>query len=161
MKAHAVWTLAGLCVLAISASMATAEKPAKKGPALEGIKCPVSGKPATKCSVAYQGAKVYFCCPKCAAQFKKDQKKFSAKANFQLYATKQAKLVKCIYCDKKPDPATTIEIAGTKVCFGCEGCKQQVLKSKDQIATVFSDEPFSKGFEVIKAKGRKKPKKAK
>ncbi|MBZ5588334.1 MAG: YHS domain-containing protein [Acidobacteriia bacterium] len=42
--------------------------------------CPVSGEAIdTKFSVDYQGQRVYFCCPKCPAEFRADPEKFFAK----------------------------------------------------------------------------------
>jgi len=124
----------------------------------KAIKCPVSGKDVTNCAVDYSGGKVCFCCGNCAKAFQEDQKKkpeerkFTAKANHQLYATKQAKLEKCVFSCKKLDPTTVIEIAGTKVCFCCGHCKAKVEKAEDKIEAVFNAKQFANGFKVAKKK---------
>lgn len=123
------------------------------GDKLEGIKCPVSGKPINKdATVDYKGGKVYFCCPNCPKAFAAKTEKFAAKANQQLYATGQAKLVKCPLTGKKLNPATKISVAGTNVCFCCNGCKGKATKAQGdaQLNLVFGDKAFKKGFVVGK-----------
>ena len=118
---------------------------------LKGAKCPVSGKAAKDIdgsSVAYKGGKVYLCCAGCPTAFKKDTKKFAAKANFQLYATKQAKAVKCVLTGKDLNATQTVKIEGQDVAFCCGGCKGKVTKAADKLAFVFSDAAFAKGFKV-------------
>lgn len=147
-------------ILLVSAPLLAGDKGEDK---LKDVKCPLSGKQVTDCTVAYKGGKVYFCCGKCAKAFKADLKKeakdrkFTAKANQQLYATKQAKLEKCPLTGRKLNPATAIEVAGTKVCFCCGGCKSKVEKADDPVEVVFNDENFKKGFKLPeKKKGEKK-----
>ena len=145
--------VAMICVVAVSAvlSLSAAEK---KDP-LAGIKCPVSGKAIKAASfLAHNGGKVYFCCDNCPKAFAKNTAKFTAKANQQLVDTKQAKLVKCPITGKKLDSATKIDVAGTAVCFCCNGCKGKVSKATgaDQLALVFGEKAFAKGFKVAKKK---------
>lgn len=56
---------------------------AKDGVILENIQttCPVSGEKLSKKDVFvdYKGRRVYFCCPKCPPEFKKDPAKYLAK----------------------------------------------------------------------------------
>ena len=121
---------------------------------LEGIKCPVSGKAAKAASaVDYKGGKVYFCCDGCPEAFKKDMAKYATKSNMQLVATGQAKAVKCPITGKDINPDTAIEVSAVKVAFCCNGCKGKVSKAEGdaQLALVFSDEAFKKGYEVKKA----------
>lgn len=128
---------------------------AQAGDKLEGVKCPVSGKPINKdATVDYKGGKVYFCCPNCPKAFAGNTKKFAAKANQQLYQTGQAKLTKCPITGKKLNPATKISVAGTDVCFCCNGCKGKVSKAEGaaQLELVFGDKAFKKGFTVGKKK---------
>ena len=141
-------SFAVLAVAVLMAAPLLAEKD-EKDP-LKGVKCPVSGKAAVQCAADHNGGKVYFCCGKCAAAFKKDNTKFVAKANHQLYVTKQAKLEKCIYSGKKLNGETVIEVAGAKVCFCCPKCKAKAEKAEDVIAAVFNDKAFAKGFKVAK-----------
>lgn len=149
MKLKAILALAAAAMLL--AGPLYADKKEKKD-ALAGIKCPVSGKAVVDCTAEYKGAKVYFCCGKCRAAFTKDATKFTAKANQQLYATKQAKLVKCVFTGKKLNGETAIDVGGTKVCFCCAGCKKKAESQKDIVACVFGEKQFAKGFEVVAAK---------
>ena len=147
MKRYAL-ALAGTTLL-LTASLFAAEIK------LEGIKCPVSGQPVKEgTDVAYKGAKVFFCCNDCPKAFEKDTAKFASKANQQLVATGQAKEVKCPIAGKDLNPATAIDVAGTKVAFCCNGCKGKALAAKgdEQLNLVFSDDAFKKGFEVKKDK---------
>ena len=81
--------------------------------------------------------------------FKKDPTKFAAKANFQLYVTKQAKAVKCPIAGRPLNAAQTVDIDGITVAFCCPGCKGKVSKNQtDKVALVFGDAAFAKGFKV-------------
>jgi len=66
-------TLAAALVLAlalVSGTAAYAEEPNQ-------IKCPVLGSPANKkVYTDYQGKRIYFCCPPCIPQFKKNPEKY-------------------------------------------------------------------------------------
>ena len=138
-----------LALVAVVAFVTSASLYGAKEVKLDGIKCPVSGK-AVKAehAVAYKGVKAYFCCPNCPKAFAKDTAKFSAKANHQLYATGQAKLVACALTKKPLNTATKVEIGGKAVCFCCNGCKGKVTKAEDKITLVFADAAFAKGFKV-------------
>ncbi len=150
--------IATICAIALSATLSlTAADKEEKDP-LAGIKCPVSGKAIKAASfVKHNGGKVYFCCDNCPKAFAKNTAKFTAKANQQLYATKQAKLVKCPIKGKKLNPKTAIDVAGTKVAFCCNGCKGKVSKATgaDQLELVFGAKAFAKGFKVASAKDKK------
>ena len=139
-----------IALIATVAFLSTASLYGAKEVKLDGIKCPVSGK-AVKAehAVAYKGAKAYFCCPNCPKAFAGDTAKFAAKANHQLYATGQAKLVACALTKKPLNTATKVEIGGKAVCFCCNGCKGKVTKAEDKITLVFADAAFAKGFKVI------------
>jgi len=149
------WTvaLAALVVVAVGTHhMASA---ADKADALASIKCPLSGKAVKAGSTAdHNGGKVYFCCNNCPKAFAKNTAKFSAAANHQLAATGQAKLSKCVFTGKKLNPATKIDVAGVAICFCCNGCKGKATKvsGKDQIALLFGDAKFAKGYVVGKKK---------
>ena len=142
------FVVAASAVLAFSAARAAEEEGNKKE-----VACPVSGKPINKeHSVAYKGAKVYFCCPNCPKAFEKDTAKFASKANHQLVMTEQAKQVKCPITGQPTKEAQMVEVAGAKVHFCCPNCKGKVAKAepKEQVELVFSDKAFAKGFEVKK-----------
>jgi hypothetical protein len=90
------------------------------------------------------------CCPGCPGAFEKNTSKYAAKANHQLVLTGQAKQVECPLTGGKLNPDTAIEVCGTKVSFCCNGCKGKVAKAEGdaQIALVFGDKAFEKGFKV-------------
>jgi len=148
MKSRAIAMLAMVALLA--SGVVLAEKADKKIN-VKKAKCPISGKPAKDVdgsSVAYKGGKVFLCCTNCPNAFKKDPTKFAAKANFQLYVTKQAKAVKCPIAGRPLNAAQTVDIDGVTVAFCCPGCKGKVSKSDDKVALVFGDAAFAKGFKV-------------
>jgi len=59
---------------------AVARAQADKSAAKPQTTCPVSGQPIDKnVHVDYQGQRIYFCCPKCPAEFRKDPEKNFAK----------------------------------------------------------------------------------
>lgn len=145
------WLLAAAALAALLSVGSWAEEEKDK---LEGVKCPVSGKPVKEASaVEYKGAKVYFCCDGCPKEFEANTAKYAAKANHQLVATKQFKEVKCPLAGKDLNPDTAIEVAGVKVCFCCNGCKGKASKAEGdaQIDLIFNDKAFEKGFEIVKA----------
>lgn len=126
----------------------TAEKVTK-------VSCPVAGKEikiSDAKTVSYKDASVYVCCNNCKAKMEKDSAKFAAKANHQLVVTKQAKQVNCPFAGKKTNPEKTASIKGVEVAFCCGNCQGKAKKASgdDQIALVFSDAAFKKGFEVVK-----------
>ena len=138
----------GVC---LAAFLTVAQAEEKK----DTVKCFVAGKVvkiADAKSIDYKGGKVYVCCGGCQGKFTKDTAKYAAKANHQLVATGQAKLVKCPIAGRALNPATKISVAGVNVCFCCNGCKGKASKAKGdaQIDLVFNDKAFAKGFEVVK-----------
>jgi YHS domain-containing protein len=121
---------------------------------LSKIKCVVSGKPINPEATAdYKGGHVYFCCQGCPGAFAKDTKKFAAKANHQLVATKQAKQTGCPMSGKDLDPDTAIKIGGVEVAFCCGNCKKAAAgkEGDEQVDLVFGDKAFEKGFKVVEA----------
>jgi YHS domain-containing protein len=158
MKARCVLSvLAGVALLSLIAVGASLVSPAvaaedAKDP-LAAAKCPVSGKAVKAESTAdHNGGKVYFCCDNCPKAFAKNPAKFAAKANQQLLLTGQAKQAKCPLAGRPINPATAIDVAGTKVAFCCNNCKGAVgkLAGDAQLEKVFSDAAFKKGFVVGK-----------
>ena len=118
--------------------------------------CPVAKTKAAKedKSAEYRGAKVYFCCGGCPEAFKKDTAKFSTRANMQLVQTGQAKQEKCPLSGGDLNADTKIKVGDAEVAFCCNNCKGKVEKATgdDQLALVYSDKAFDKGFKVEKAK---------
>lgn len=114
--------------------------------------CPVAPKKAAKESnfAEYKGGKVYFCCGGCPEAFKKDTKKFAARANMQLVQTAQAKEVKCPLSGADLNPATKIKVGDVEACFCCNNCKGKAEKATgdEQLELVFGDKAFEKGFKV-------------
>ena len=148
-----ILTSAAVCLLALatlSVYAADEKKEEKAGP-----KCPVSGAPCKKdFAVDYKGAKVYFCCENCPKAFAKDPAKFSTKANLQLVQTKQAKQEKCPLTGGPCKPENAVEVAGVKVAFCCGNCLAKAKKAEgdDQVALLFADKAFEKGFKVPEKK---------
>jgi YHS domain-containing protein len=117
------------------------------------LKCPVSGKAATKDHAAkYKDGQVYFCCDNCPKAFEANTKKFATKANAQLVASGQYKQVKCPLSGEDLNPATAIKVADISVSFCCDKCKAKVEAAKDkkQLGLVFNDKAFAKAFEKNK-----------
>ncbi len=123
------------------------------------LKCVVSGQKADKANhVAYKEGEVYFCCMNCPKAFAKDTAKFSTKANHQLVLTEQYEQTMCPLTGKKLNPEQMVEVAGVEVQFCCANCKGKTEKAEGdaQVALVFADKAFDKGF----AKKKKEEKKA-
>ncbi len=151
MKRNSLLSIA-IAIVVLSISLGAAKEKKIK---LDGIKCPVSGKAVKDgTDVAFNKGKVFFCCNNCPKAFKKDSKKFAAKANHQLVATGQAKQQKCSIKLRKLNPKTKISVAGVDVSFCCNGCKGQATKAEGdaQIALVFGNKNFAKAFQVGKKK---------
>lgn len=123
---------------------------------LKDVKCVVADKAAdVSKSAEYKDAKVFFCCDGCAGKFAKDTKKFAAKANHQLVATKQYQQKSCPFSGGDLDETTGIKVAGAKVAFCCNNCKGKAEGAKDDAARlklVFNDKSFKKGFEKAEKK---------
>jgi len=119
---------------------------------LKKIKCPISGQPVKENATAeHNKATVYFCCGKCPAAFEKNVEKFAAKANHQIFATKQVKQVNCPKSGQPINEETEIEVDGVKVAFCCNNCKTWALDlpEPEQVEKIFSKESFKKGFELV------------
>ncbi len=115
--------------------------------------CPVSGKDIDKTKiVSHNGGDVYFCCANCPKAFKANTDKFAPKANHQLVLTGQAKQKACPFAGKPVNESKTTKVAGVKVGFCCGNClaKAKEAKGDKQLALVFSDKAFLKGFKVAK-----------
>jgi len=123
---------------------------------LEGVKCPVAGKPAkTENTAAYRDGKLYFCCDKCPKEFAENKAKYATKANHQLVATGQATQATCPFTGGEVDEDTQITAAGAKIAFCCENCKAKAgkVKGDEQVELLFNDKAFDKaGFKVATGK---------
>jgi YHS domain-containing protein len=156
MRHFAVLALAFSAIGLVAAVPASEEKKAEEK---FSAKCPVSGADAKKEQAAkYKDHEVYFCCEKCKAAFEKDSTKFVAKANHQLVETKQFVQVKCPLSGGPINKEQTVKVAGIDVAFCCDKCKGKTAEAKgdDQIAMVFGDDAFKKGFEAPKKDAEKK-----
>ena len=114
-------------------------------------KCPLTGKAAKRDQTAdYKEAKVFFCCKNCKAAFAKDSKKHSVKANAQLVSTGQYVQKKCPFTGG-PMKSEPLKIAAIEVKFCCNKCRGKAeaapLDGEDQLAMIFSNDAFKKGFE--------------
>lgn len=120
---------------------------------VKDAKCPVSGAPVKEASfLAFNDAKVYFCCNNCPKAFEKDTAKYTAKANHQIILTGQATQVACPFSGGELDDDATVEIKGVTVKFCCENCQGKAKKAEgdEQINLVFGEKAFEKGFKVKK-----------
>jgi YHS domain-containing protein len=123
------------------------------------LKCPVSGKPATKDHAAsYKEGQVYFCCENCPKAFAANTAKYATKANVQLVVSGQYKQVKCPLSGEAINPDAHSKVAGVTVSFCCNDCKAKVKEAKkgEKVNLVFSDDAFKKGFEKAKTDDAKK-----
>lgn len=156
MRRHGYLALGASVCLVIS-SLFAAESPKAEAPKLEGVKCLINGDDDIdpKVSLNFNSGKIYFCCDDCLKTFRdeKDQakkEKYTAKANQQLVTSGQAKQVKCPLEGKPHKETVTAEVAGSKIAFCCEMCRDKVAKAKEaeQVELVFGTKPFAKGFVV-------------
>ncbi len=142
-----------LCVSVMS--VGAEDKKADDKAAAAKPTCPVSGQPCKKeFAAAHNGGQVYFCCENCPKAFAENPAKFATKANLQLVLTKQAKQEKCPLSGGDLNKETTVAVSGAGVTFCCNNCKGKVEKATgdDQLALVFSDAAFKKGFKVPEKK---------
>ena len=147
------FTASACAALIACAALALRAEEAKK----VELKCPVSGQAAkADHTVDFNGGKVQFCCDKCPKAFSADTAKFATKANAQLIASGQAKQVKCPLSGGKLNPEAKKTVASVEVQFCCNMCKGKVEKAQgdDQLALVFSNEAFKKGFEIKKEEAK-------
>ena len=157
-KAFALASVFVLSVAVLGAGADEKKEAAEAKKAKAKPTCPVSGGPCKKeHAVAYKGAEVYFCCPNCPKAFSKDTAKFSTKANLQLVMTKQAKQKKCPISGQPINKEKTAKVAGVKVGFCCGNClaKAEGAEGDKQLALVFADKAFEKGFSVTKKEEKK------
>ena len=71
-KTASILFVAVLLASAIGVALAENAKPQTR--------CPVGGEPIDKTvHIDYQGQRIYFCCPKCPPEFRKDPEKYFAK----------------------------------------------------------------------------------
>jgi transcription elongation factor Elf1 len=113
------------------------------------LKCPISGKPASKDHAAkYKDGQVYFCCDNCPKAFEANTKKFATKANMQLVESKQYKQTKCPFSGEDVNPATAVKVGDLSVSFCCDKCKAkfEAAKEKKQLNMAFGDKAFDKAF---------------
>jgi YHS domain-containing protein len=112
-------------VVAVGAvALARADQPIGKPQAT----CPVSGQPIDKSvHVDYQGQRIYFCCPKCPAEFRKDPEKYFA--TFQAEGVQLENIqTTCPVSDEKlgeggdMGPPVTLAYKGRTIKFCCKMC---------------------------------------
>jgi hypothetical protein len=158
-----VMTLFAACLtLACVAGTFADEKPVKKQAKKQvvTVKCPVAGKEikiADAKTVSYRKANVYVCCDNCKGKMEKDATAFATKANHQLVRTKQYRQTKCPLSGGPIDKEQKVKVAGQFVKFCCEKCQGKVAAAKGdaQLAMVFADAAFDKGFQAVKKKKKK------
>lgn len=124
-------------------------------PNLEGVKCVVAPKAASADkSAEYKEGHVYFCCGGCASKFAANTEKFAPKANHQLVSTKQYEQKACPFSGQPVAADKSVKVAGVEVGFCCGNCVKKAAgeEGDKQIAMVFGDKTFVKGFQVKKEK---------
>ncbi|NOX55454.1 MAG: hypothetical protein GXP27_13655 [Planctomycetes bacterium] len=149
-KGIALAVLASVALL-VTVSVARSDDHGKVD--LKGIKCFICNMQVSEDNSAdYKGGKVYFGCGGCPSRFEANLKKYAAKANAQLVATKQAKQKACPLSGRPCKKEINTKVAGTTVYFCCNGCKKRVAKLKGdaQIEKVFGEAAFKKGFKIAK-----------
>ena len=137
-------------LLAVPCVMALAEDDAAEEPALL---CPISGRKVnTSATAEHNGGTIYFCCGKCVKAFNADPSKHATKSNYQLVASGQAKQQACPITGKPSKAETAIEVGDAKVsvAFCCKRCKAKAsgATGDDQLAMLFGEKAFEKGFKV-------------
>jgi transcription elongation factor Elf1 len=101
--------------------------------AADELKCPVSGKPASKDHAAkYKDGQVFFCCDNCPKAFEENTKKFATKANMQLVESGQYKQTKCPLSGEAVDASTAVKVGDLSVSFCCDKCKAKFEAAKDK-----------------------------
>lgn len=88
------------------------------------VACPVTGEAVdSKSFTEFKGEKIYFCCDRCIAKFKKDPSKYKEKlAAGYTYQTK------CPVTGETIDPAASMKTGdGKTVYFCCPGCQKKFL----------------------------------
>jgi len=155
MKARILLSLSALAL--VTATLIGEEAAKKDDPkeVLKTVKCLVSGKDINpEMTADYKKGKVYFCCENCQAAFKKDEKKFATKANYQLVQSKQFKQEKCPLSGGKLSDEAKTKVASLEVKFCCEKCQGAVAEAKPekQLEMVFSEDAFKKAFKLVEKK---------
>lgn len=142
-----------MCLAVVAMVVGTAL--AKDADPLAAAKCPISGEAVTADHAAeHRDGKVYFCCDKCAAAFKKDSAKHAAKANHQLVLTGQFTQAKCPMSGQDCKADKAVKVADVSVAFCCDNClkKANDTKEDERIALLFADKAFEKGFKPAEKK---------
>ncbi len=120
-----------------------ADKPAPKPQAA----CPVSGKPINKdVYVDYQGQRIYFCCPACPDQFRKDPEKYFAqfeKDNIELENIQKVCLVSGEELGEHGE-ASVIHYKGRTVKFCCPACEKPFRAEPEKYLNQMPGEQQSK-----------------
>lgn len=135
--------------LAVGALLAVGSVRGDEDKAAPELKCPVSGKTATKDhAVDFDGGKVYFCCDNCPKAFAANPKKFAAKAHLQMLETGQLKQKACPLTGNPVNEKMIVEIDGQKVGLCCGNCKKKIdaMTPDQKTKALFTD--ISKGFEL-------------
>ncbi|HIE96471.1 MAG: hypothetical protein ABGZ23_00065 [Fuerstiella sp.] len=147
-----------LALACVAGTYAEEKQEAKKGAKkVLTVKCPVAGKEikiADAKTVAYRKANVYVCCDNCKGKMEKDTAKFATKANHQLVRTKQFRQTKCPLSGGPIDKEQKLKVSGQLVRFCCEKCQGKTAEAKGdaQLAMIFADAAFDKGFKAVKKK---------
>jgi len=114
------------------------------------IHCPVMGGSAQPDVAAdYREGMVFFCCPDCIGEFKKNTSKYATKANFQLASTKQYVQKACPLTGRPVAEDKKVVVAGIPVGVCRGGCESKIKGAENdeaRLSLIFADTAFEKGF---------------
>ncbi len=136
--------------LALASVQAGAEDTAQKKPQ---TKCPIMGNEINKeVYLDYQGQRVYFCCPGCPANFKKDAEKYMeamAEQNILLESVQKA----CPVSGEPINKEIYSDYKGRRVYFCGKGCQTAFQATPEAFLKKLDAQPSSDEEEAPKKKG--------
>ena len=123
---------------------------------LDGVSCVVASRDAQMSkSAEYKDAKVFFCCGGCLGKFTSSPDKYTESANRQLVETGQYEQTACPISGAPVSGNNETVVADVKVGFCCGKCEEKVegASEKKQLALVFGEDAFEKGFKKDQPEG--------
>ncbi|MBC8426091.1 YHS domain-containing protein [bacterium] len=91
--------------------------------------CPITGNPVDESVfIAYQGQKIYFCCPGCDETFLKSPETHFAGFAESGVLVESIQTVCPVSGEPLPDKKTYVDYQGRRIYFCCPGCDVDFLK---------------------------------
>ena len=81
--------------------------------------------------IAFQGQKVYFCCPGCDGKFMKDSEKKFAEMKERGEITESIQTICPVSGDVLEDHETSLTLPGRKIYLCCKNCVKKFKKKKE------------------------------